>query len=452
MIICSIGTDKPHVNMKCPHLQRNIADGGLTSALGDLYPFQIGGNVVSGGPLSYEERMKWFHEARFGIFVHWGLYSVLGRGEWVMNIEHIPADEYALLAKKFNPKKFDADAWAALAKRAGAKYMVLTARHHDGFCLFDSKVSDFTSVKTAAKRDFVAEYVKALRKVGLKAGLYYSWMDWRFPGCQDHKANPESAKAMVAQAHAQIRELMTNYGKIDILWYDGEWIPGMEGDESIAEFWESRKVNAIVRELQPHIIINNRCGLKEDIDTPEQAVKASEPGRAWESCMTMGDSKGWGYVHNSPNFKPVAELIQNLAKAAAGGGNFLLNMGPKPDGTIRREEVTRLTAIGDWLEANGESVYGSRRTRPRDGASFDNGMIGGMAFHGGYYYMHVFRWPRQGEISLWGAGADRIKSATVLATGQKATIVPGTNGRVFLKGLPKAPPNPYDSVIKIAIS
>ncbi len=202
---------------------------------------------------SYEERLKWFHEARFGIFVHWGLYSMLGRGEWVMFQERIPAREYAKLARRFKPAKFDADALAAVAVDAGAKYMVLTTRHHDGFCLFDSKVSDFTSVKSAAGRDFVAEYIHACRKAGLKVGLYYSLLDWRFPGYFEPKKYPDSAAAMVQQLHDQVRELMTNYGKIDVLWYDGDWINhGCAGIDDKAAFWRSRELNDMARQLQPH--------------------------------------------------------------------------------------------------------------------------------------------------------------------------------------------------------
>jgi len=392
--------------------------------------------------IGYEERIKWFHEARFGIFVHWGLYAILGRGEWVMYQERIPVDEYAQLAKRFRPRKFDANAWASLAKEAGARYMVLTTRHHDGFCLFDSKVSDFTSVKTAAKRDFVAEYVEALRKAGLKVGFYYSLLDWRFPGYFDREAHPESAKALVEQAHAQVRELMTNYGKIDVLWYDGGWVPGLKQEE-IADFWRSRELNAMVRSLQPHILINNRSGLPEDFDTPEQRVAASELGRAWESCMTIGRG-AWGYVHNEPNFRTVPQLIQHLVTAAAGEGNFLLNVGPKPDGTIRREEVTRLQAIGKWLSVNGESIYGSKR------CPFEAKSVGLTTAKGNNAYVHVFRWPKQGEVTVPGV-KNEIKSATVLCTGQKAAVERGTNSRTFLKGLPKTPPDPYDTVIKLEL-
>ena len=392
---------------------------------------------------SYEERLKWFHQARFGMFIHWGLYALPGRGEWVMLQEQIPAKEYAKLAKKFNPKKFDASEWVSLAKEAGMKYMVLTTRHHDGFCLFDSKVSDFTSVKTAAKRDFVKEYAEAARAAGMKVGFYYSWLDWRFPGYFDAKGKPESAKALAKQAQEQIKELMTNYGKIDILWYDGGWIGLPEGKE-VADFWGSREVNAMVRKLQPHILINNRSGLPEDLDTPEQHVTASEPGRGWESCMTMGDSCGWGYVKNSPNFKTVPQLIQNLVTAAAGEGNYLLNCGPKPDGTIRSEEVVRLKEIGEWLKMNGESIYGSER------CPFGAGIIGRTTAKGNNAYIHIFRWPSQGEACIPNI-KNRIKSATILQTGQKCEIVSASNNRTYIKGIPIKPPHPYDTVVKLEL-
>ncbi len=398
---------------------------------------------MTGQVQSYEERMKWFHEARFGMFIHWGLYAILGRGEWVMHNERIPAEEYARLAKRFKPSKFDADAWMSLAKEAGAKYVVLTTRHHDGFCLFDSYVSDFTSVRTAAKRDFVAEYVEAARGAGLKVGLYYSWLDWRFRGYFDVKAHPESARSMVNQAQAQIRELMTNYGEIDLLWYDGHWVPGLEEDQ-LADFWGAKEVNAMARELHPNIIINNRCGLKEDLDTPEQHVTASEPGRGWESCMTMGDSCGWGYTHNNPNFKSVPQLIQNLVTAASGEGNYLLNIGPRPDGRIRREETQRLAAIGRWLAVNGESIYGSQR------CPFGAGMVGLTTAKDNTAYIHVFRWPKQGEIVVPGI-KNTVERAEVLGTGDRAVIELRSNDRTFLRDLPQSPPDPYDTVIKLVL-
>jgi len=388
-----------------------------------------------------EERLKWFNEARFGMFIHWGLYAIPGRGEWVMYVERIPKEEYALLARKFVPKKFNASEWVRLAKEAGMKYIVLTTRHHDGFCLFDSAVSDFTSVKTAAKRDFVKEYVEACRKEGMRIGFYYSLLDWRFPGYfEGPEKNPGSFEAMVKQAHEQVRELLTNYGKIDILWFDGGWIPGIE---DIVKSWRSEELIAMVRKLQPDIIINNRSGLPGDFDTPEQHVTASQPGRCWESCMTIGDSCGWGYIKNNPNMKTVAQLIQYLVSAAAGEGNYLLNVGPRPDGTIQPEFVQRLKAIGKWMKANGESIYGSQR------CAFGGGMIGITTAKGNTAYLHVFRWP--GEQACIAGVKNKVLSARILATGKKAKVEQTQNGRVFIKDLPENPPDPYDTVIALEL-
>jgi len=393
--------------------------------------------------LTYKERMKWFHQARFGMFIHWGLYSLLQRGEWVMHQERIPKAEYAKLANKFNPKKFDANAWAALAKKAGMKYMVFTTRHHEGFCLFDSKASDFTSVKTRAGKDFVAEYVKAARRAGLKVGFYYSLLDWRFPGYfEGPKKNPESFAAMVEQVHAQVKELLTNYGKIDILWYDGGWFPFLDpkdAPEIQPKLWKAASLNAMARKLQPHIIINNRTGLAADIDTPEQHVTASRKGRAWESCMTIGDRWGWGYIRNNPNMKTPAQLIQNLVTAAAGEGNYLLNVGPKPDGTIRKEETERLLEMGKFLKIAGESIYGSER------CELDGGMLGIFTAKGTTAYLHMFRYP--GTVAAIAGVANKVKSARLLGSKRKLKVERGVDGRVIVKGLPATPPNRYDSVI-----
>ena len=393
--------------------------------------------------MTYEERVKWFHQARFGMFIHWGLYSIPARGECVMIAERIPKEEYAQLADQFKPDKFDADAWAVLAKDAGAKYMVLTTRHHDGFCLFDSKVSDFTSVKTAAKRDFVAEYVQAARKAGLKVGFYYSLKDWRFDGYVDCQRYLDSAKAMVNQAHAQVEELLTNYGKIDVIWFDGRLLKGMD-TERIAEFWRAEELMAKIRRLQPQIVVNNRIDVPADIDTPEQRIKASAPGRAWELCMTMGDAECWGYSHYNPNFKTVTQLIQNLVIAAAGEGNLLLNVGPKPDGAIREEEVERMSAIGKWLAVNGESIYGSER------CPFRVGLIGQTTAKGNIVYVHVFRWPMQGEIVIPGI-KNKILSATVLGTDIQGKIEKRSNDRTVITGLPKTPPDPHNTVVKLVL-
>ena len=393
----------------------------------------------------YKKRMKWFHQARFGMFIHWGLYAIPGNGEWIMYSSRIPKDEYAKLADKFNPKKFDADAWAGLAAEAGMKYMVLTSRHHDGFCLFDSKVSDFTSVKTAAKRDFVAEYVTACRKAGLKVGFYYSLLDWRFPGYFEPGKFTDSRDAMAQQYRDQVRELLTNYGKIDILWYDGHWLGndteqyGLKDPSELHKFWGSKKVNAMARKLQPDIIINNRSGIDEDLDTPEQVVKASDTGRGWESCMTIGD--GWGYLRNNPNCKSTLVLLRHLINAASGEGNYLLNVGPTPDGEIRREEATRLRAMGQWLRVHGEGIYGSQRC-PLSGAE-----MGTWTRKGNTGYFHVSRW--QGERLAIPLVATKARSATMLATGEEVKVTHESNGRLILHGLPRRPPHKDVNVIKV---
>ncbi len=388
------------------------------------------------------------------MLIHWGLYSILGRGEWVMHAEHIPFKEYAKLAEKFKPSKFNADRWVSLAKEAGMKYLVLTTRHHDGFCLYNSKVSDFTSVKTAAQRDFIAEYVKACRKAGLKVGLYYSLGDWRF-GIPKISGTPAQARAMVAQAHAQVRELMANYGKIDLLWYDGGWCyPSLpdDGKREVARFWKSEKLNALVRKLQPHILINDRSGLPEDFGTPEGHVGAEESGRACESCMTMGDSyfSGWGYIKDNFNFKTTTQLIQCLVTAASGGGNYLLNIGPKPDGGIRKQEVDRLRAIGKWMKVNGESIYGSQRLPAKQACiPWGYGTFGITTVKGNSGYLHFFRWP--GETAVVTGIRNRVLSARILGSNKKINAQQTADGRLFLKGLPGKPPNRNDTVIVLKL-
>jgi alpha-L-fucosidase len=398
----------------------------------------------------YQERIKWFHQARFGMFVHWGLYSLLGRGEWVMLQERIRSRDYARIADRFNPARFDADAWAKLAVGSGMKYMVLTTRHHDGFCLWDSQVSDFTTVRTAAKRDFIADYVRACRKAGLKVGLYYSLLDWRFPGYWNLKKHPESAKAMVRQAHDQVRELLTQYGRVDYLYYDGEWVPGIDlpheaagkgRSNDVAKFWQSRKLNRMARELQPHILINNRSALPEDVDTPEQEVTASALGRGWESTMTLGDPIGWGYIRHNPNWKTVTQLLQNLVNASADEGNLILNVGPKPDGTIRGEETRRLRQLGDWMKGHGESIYGCRH------CELPGAMLGRWTRKGNTAYLHMFHYP--GTEAVVPMVASRVRSAELMGTGTKLKVRMEYNGRMILSGLPPRPPHPAMNTIKV---
>jgi len=393
--------------------------------------------------IGINKRLQWWVEARFGMFIHWGLYAIPARGEWVMYCERIPRVEYAKLADKFNPRKFDADAWVGLAREAGMKYMVLTTRHHDGFCLWDSQVSDFTAPKTAAKRDFVAEYVAACRRTGMRIGFYYSLLDWRMPAYwQGPEKDPEAwARSLnedwiqfVDYVHAQVRELCTGYGKIDILWYDGAW-------PHDAQAWRAKELNAMVRKLQPDIIINNRSGLSEDLDTPEQHITASGGGRPWESCMTI-DDLWWGYHPGDPNLKSSMQLVRNLVRCVSGNGNFLLNVGPKADGTIPAPFATRLKEIGAWLERNGESIYGCSPS------PFSQMHLGYVTAKGQTVYIHVMYWPGT-EMCVAGI-KNRVKGVRMVATGEEMPFEQ-TRDRLFVRGLPAKSPDPIDTVFAIEI-
>lgn len=398
--------------------------------------------------IPYEDRIKWFHEARFGMFIHWGLYSLLKKGEWVMWEDRITPEEYAPLAQQFNPVNYDANDWAKLAVDAGQKYMVLTTRHHDGFCLYDSKVSDFTAPKTAAKRDLIAEYVDAARKHGLKVGLYYSLLDWRFcewPGQQlasTESLLPASAREpMVEQAHAQVRELMTNYGKIDMIWFDGQWVStSFEG--GVGPYWEAPLLVQMIRELQPGILISDAGGGNgSDFEVAEQHLIGDDRGRAWEACMTIANE--WGYTEFGRQWKSPIDLLVNLCRAASRRGNLLLNVGPKPDGTIRQEERDRLLEMGRWLKTHGEAVYGSERP-PRD-----NWLHGPITRKGNDFYYCLFNYPGAEAVLLPQKGY-RYKSAMLLDTGQELKLR-DEGHRTRLLGLPATPPDPIGSVAKVTM-
>ncbi|MEM2961011.1 MAG: alpha-L-fucosidase [Candidatus Bathyarchaeia archaeon] len=376
------------------------------------------------------ERLKWWVEARFGMFIHWGLYAILARGEWVMFFERIPKAEYARLSRKFKPKKFNAEKWAALAKESGMRYIVLTTRHHDGFCLWDSQVSDFTSMKTAAKRDFVAEFVEACRKAGVRIGFYYSLLDWRWT--EGPLKNPSGWAKLREYVHAQVRELMTNYGKIDILWYDGAW-------PYSADDWQSQRLNEMVRSLQPEIIINNRSGIREDFETPEQHVQYFD--RPWESCMTI-DEAWWGYHAGDTHLKSPMEITRLLVQCVAGNGNLLLNVGPKADGTIPEAYAKRLRVVGEWLRRNGESIYGA------GAAPFRAAHLGHVTAKGNKVYIHIIYWP--GKEACIAGIKNRVLHAYMLATGESLRFEQ-SGDRLFIRGLPKKPLDSMDTVIALEL-
>jgi len=306
--------------------------------------------------------VRQWQDLKFGLFIHWGLYSISGRGEWSMFNEKIDADEYAKLANLFNPQKFDADRWAAIAKNAGMKYMVLTTRHHDGFALWNSPASykRFNSRETASKRDFVAGYTKACRDAGLKVGIYYSPMDWRFPGYFNPKELPENASLMKKQAYGQLEELMRNYGKVDILWYDGGWLAHKGSDADAAWFWDPQKLNAMVRKLQPNVMINPRSGMTGNFICNEGGapVKGDIINQPWEKCLTL-NKNSWGFNFKVNNMTS-SEVLNMLVNTVDRGGNLLLNVGPDSEGVIPEAQVEILEKVGSWLKVYGESIYGTK--------------------------------------------------------------------------------------------
>lgn len=364
----------------------------------------VSGKDFTETPAQHEARLAWWGEARFGMFIHFGLYSVLGRGEWVQWNEQIPVEEYAKLADQFNPTNFNANDWAEVAKAAGMKYMVLTTRHHDGFALFNDPTNAFTSVKTAAHRDIVGEYTVAARKAGLRVGLYYSPLDWRFPGFFFPDLQLESAEAMRDQYHRQMEELLTHYGKLDVLWFDGgesDWL-GFGGEWSGAAWrkrpatrhyqgrfdWQHDQVYSMVRMFQPAVLINGRADMPEDFHSREGdgALGKFDNEHPWELCTTLAGA--WGWQTNS-TVKPLRNCIQLLAGAAGRDGNFLLNVGPRPDGQIDPPQVARLREIGEWLGKYGVSIYGTR------GGPFLPGSYGVSTRQHNYIYLHVFNWPQE---------------------------------------------------------
>ncbi len=408
-----------------------------------------------------EKRAQWFHEAKFGMFVHWGIYSVLGRGEQIMVRDLMPLAQYEPLAQQFHPADDWARQLAMTARDAGARYVVLTTRHHDGYCLWNTATHDFNAAKTGPGRDLVAEYVQAMREFDLKIGFYYSVHSWRWPGFWDPQGHPEDLPAMVEEYHQQVRELMSNYGPVDVLWYDCPIVPGSrppggytrEGqpsDQSPAEFYRSAEINAELRRLQPHILINNRSGTPEDFGTPEQHIRPEEAGRPWETCMTVNNAPGWGYIKHSMANKSAGEVLFNLVNAVRRGGNFLLNIGPDGRGYVDEREGAVFRQIGRWLDRHGEAIYATEPNRiyqPPSGGQ-------GHCFHYGMFtargrtaYLTLFYYPGDGLV-LAGIGG-KILSAELLTTGAKLQAEPISNARWKITGLPENPPDPLAPVVKL---
>jgi alpha-L-fucosidase len=409
------------------------------------------------GAAARDTRMDWWREARFGMFIHWGLYAVpagewQGRtdfGEWIRNNAKIPLDVYDQFRPRFNPTAYDADAWVRMAKGAGMKYIVITTKHHDGFALFDSKQGDFTVMATPYRRDIIGALVKACRREGIRIGFYHSIMDWHHPDYlprrdweKDRPATGADFERYVVYMKAQLRELLTNYGPIDILWFDGQW-------ESTWTASHGRDLYAYVRSLQPNIVINNRVGGKiGDFGTPEQEIPATgQPGLDWETCMTM--NRNWGYNRADHDFKPTSVLVRNLVEIASKGGNLLLNVGPDAEGRFPVESVERLAEIGQWMSKHGASIYGTEASpiaKPAWGRATRKALPGNVT----RLYLHVFDWPADGKLVVDGV-LNQPRSAFLLgeAGGRALPVQRRPDGLVV--SVPAKPPDPIDSVVVVDI-
>lgn len=371
-----------------------------------------------------DKRMKWWREARFGMFVHLGLYSVYGKHEWAMALENWPIEEYEKFAEGFRPQEGCCREWAKLAKQAGMKYMVLTTRHHEGFSLWDSKVNPFNAVNFGPKRDIVREFVDACREFGLKVGFYSSLMDWRHPDGGRCAFDQEARVRFTAYLKELNRELMSNYGKIDILWYDVAW--PMQSHEG----WDSLSLNQMVRNLQPDIIINNRSLLDEDFQTPEGKIAPVD--RDWEACMTF-NGLSWGYI-DSERVRPYSHSAQQISRmlyeVTKEGGNLLLNIGPKADGTIPDEAMEPLRSIGKWIEQNRGFLYGKKDAKKIIYQGTSN-----VTYEGRKAHVWNFFWPEKDHTIYIAGIQNKLLKAEFLADNTPVEFEQDTY-RITLKNLP----------------
>lgn len=372
-------------------------------------------------------RCSWFNEARYGLFIHWGAYSVGGRGEWVMNRERIPKDVYLRdFVEKFHAEKYDPTDWAEKAKHWGMGYIVLTTRHHDGFALWDSDVNPYNAAKLGPKKDLVSAYAEAVRAAGLKVGFYYSpaaWIHPDYPGpfyrdWPDDPStwrSPEHRSRFIEYYRAELKELLTRYGKVDYLWFDGcaPW-GDLDGDETMK----------MCRALQPGIIINNRLGKPYDVENCEQQICPADDGQDWEACMTAA-SRAWGYA-KCRVWKHREDVIAMLLTCAGNAGNLLINVGPKPDGTMPDEAVNLFDSVGEWMKRNREAVSRSER------CPFTWNHSTWITVRGNKIY-HTFRYEAEGEF-CWNECISKVRRVYALDSGEPLDFE--QNGsRITVRGL-----------------
>jgi len=362
-----------------------------------------------------DERVRRYMNYKFGMFIHWGPYSLASvEASWpIMRPERkergvISEADYRLLPARFNPVKYDPKAWVRLAQEAGQRYMVFTSKHHDGFVMFDTAYTDYEITSTPYKKDIVAELAAACREAGMPLGFYYSPPDMNHPGYRD-TSKPSSANWRGEPTRAewvtyldymeiQVRELLTRYGELAVVWFDG-----LGG-----KFYDGLRFEKMIREYQPRAVVNNRIGIPGDFETPEQLIPKTPPARPWETCLTI--NRTWAYNQNDTNYKSTTQLIRMLIEVASKGGNFLLNVGPTPEGTIQPEFQERLRGIGAWLKVNGEAIYGTT-AGPLHDLPF-----GRTTAKGKDIYLHVFDWPK-GALEVPGVRA-QVRQVALLAGGQ----------------------------------
>lgn len=396
---------------------------------------------------------RWFHEARYGLFIHWGPYVLHGRGEQVLMRELMDQRAYAEAARAWCPSAFDAEAWADVAVRGGFRYAVFTTRHHDGYCNWATDTTDYSSASQAPRRDYVRAFVDAFRARGLRIGLYYSWSDFREPALfAGPLGDPEGWRRFRAKVHAQVLELMTHYGRIDVLWFDGVW------PRTAAE-WGAGELVREVRRLQPGILVNNRLGWvghaggvgadeaganegeAGDFGTPEHHIVA-DPRRLWESCQ-VSTWRLWCHSVGE-RWRPADVLLDFLTDAACKGGNLLLNVGPDAEGRIPDDFVRRSDEIGEWLRVHGEAVFG---VDPVDAG--ETVLFGRQCRRGRSLYLVVRFWPGE-ELRFQGL-ASRVERAVLLGSSRKLEVLSEDRG-VLIRGLPRTPPTSLFPVVRLDLA